>query len=253
MPHCPPGSCVSRDIGPRFGPGTVPGTESQPGAGPGVIPDAGDPGDQPGPDTIDLLTAEDYAVLAGSTVTNTGSSVVTGDLGLSPGTAVTGFPPGTVVGTQHITDAAAAQAKLDLTAAYLDAAGRTEDVIIVAGNIGGQTLVPGLYRSVTSLAISSGELTLNAGGDADAVWIFQVASSFTMTSGRQIILAGGAQAKNVFFQVGSSATLGTTTVFKGTILALTSISVLTGANVEGRLLARNGAVTLDTNVVVVPV
>lgn len=259
MPHIPfypthPCTCASVDIGPRFGPGTVPGTESQPGAGPGVIPDAGAPGTQSGPSClIDLLTAETYGALAGSTITNTGPTIINGDLGLSPGSAVTGFPPGTVTGTQHITDPAAAQAKLDLTAAYLDAEGCTDNPIIVAGNIGGQTLVPGLYRSVSSLAISSGDLTLDAGGNVNAVWIFQIASTLTLTSGRQIILAGGAQAKNIFWQVGSSATLGTTSVFKGTIMALASVSALTGATVEGRLLARNAAVTLDSNVVTVPV
>lgn len=257
MPHIPfypphPCTCASVDIGPRFGPGTVPGTTEQPGAGFGVTPDAGDPGTQTGPETIDLLTAGDFGVLGASTVTNTGPTVVADDLGLSPGTSVTGFPPGTVLGTQHITDGAAAQAQLDLTAAYLDAESRTDNPIIVAGNIGAQTLVPGLYRSVSTLAISSGDLTLDAGGNINAVWIFQIASTLTLTSARQIILAGGAQAKNIFWQVGSSATLGTTSVFKGTIMALQSISVLTGATVEGRLLARNAAVTLDSNAVTVP-
>lgn len=258
MPHIPfypphPCTCASVDIGPRFGPGTVPGTTEQPGAGFGVSPDAGDPGTQTGPETIDLLTAEDFGVLAASTVTNTGPSVVADDLGLSPGTSVTGFPPGTVLGTQHITDGVAAQAQLDLTAAYLDAANRTENPIIVAGNIGAQTLIPGLYRSVSTLAISSGDLTLDAGGNVNAVWIFQIASTLTLTSARQIILAGGAQAKNIFWQVGSSATLGTTSVFKGTIMALHSITAQTGATIEGRLLARNAAVTLDSNAVTVPV
>lgn len=261
MPHIPfypphPCTCASIDIGPRFGPGTVPGTENQAGATPGsvAVPGAGSPGLASGPACpIDLLTAETYGALAGSTITNTGPTVINGDLGLSPGSAVTGFPPGTVTGTQHVTDAAAAQAKLDLTAAYLAAEACTDNPIIVAGNIGGETLVPGLYRSVSTLAVSSGELTLDAGGNINAVWIFQIASTLTLTSGRQIILAGGAQAKNIFWQVGSSATLGTTSVFKGTIMALASVSALTGATIEGRLLARNAAVTLDTNAVTVPV
>lgn len=193
-----------------------------------------------------------FAVLAASTITNTGPTTINGDLGLSPGTSVTGFPPGIVTGTQHITDSEAAQAQIDLTAAYLDLEGRSGG-IPVAGNIGGQTLTPGVYKSSSTLAISSGELTLDAQGDVNAVWIFQIASSLTTTSGRQIILTGGAQAANVFWQVGSSATLGTGSVFKGNILALTSITVTTGATVEGRMLAQNGAVTLDSNVIVVPI
>ena len=176
-----------------------------------------------------LGSATTFEVLAGSTVTSTGATTVNGDLGVSPGTAVTGFPPGLVNGTIHAGDAAAAQAQLDLTTAYNDAAGRTVGAITVAGNLGGQTLTPGLYKSTSSLAISSGDLTLDAQGDANAVFIFQMASTLTTTSGRQVILSGGAKAANVFWQVGSSATLGTTSVFKGNILALASITVTTGA------------------------
>src|SRR5207248_2688817 len=185
--------------------------------------------------------------------TNTGATTVTGDLGVSPGTAVTGFPPGTVTGTTHAGDAVAAQAQIDLTTAYNDAAGRSVGAVTVAGNLGGQTLTPGLYKSTSSLEISSGDLTLDAQGDANAVFIFQMGSTLTTTSGRQVILSGGAKAANIFWQVGSSATLGTTSVMKGTILALTSITATTGATVEGRLLARNGAVTLDSNLVGVAV
>jgi hypothetical protein len=199
-----------------------------------------------------LGSATTFVVLGGSTVTNTGASIVNGDLGLSPGTAVTGFPPGIVNGAIHAADPAAAQAQLDLTAAYLDAAGRTVGAITVAGNLGGQTLAPGLYKSTSTLAISSGDLTLDAQGDANAVFIFQMGSTFTSTVGRQIILAGGAKAANIFWQVGSSATLGTGSVFKGNILALASITVGTGAAVEGRLLARTAAVTLDANVIGTP-
>ena len=199
-----------------------------------------------------LGSATTFEVLAGSTVTSTGGTTVNGDLGLSPGTAVTGFPPGFVNGAIHAGDAAAAQAQLDLTTAYNDAAGRTVGAVTVAGNLGGQTLTPGLYKSTSSLEISSGDLTLDAQGDANAVFIFQMASTLTTTSGRQVILSGGAKAANVYWQVGSSATLGTTSVFKGNILALTSITVTTGATVEGRLLARNGAVTLGANVLTIP-
>jgi hypothetical protein len=146
-------------------------------------------------------------------------------------------------------DPAAAQAQLDLTTAYNDAAGRTVGAITVAGNLGGQTLTPGLYKSTSSLEISSGDLTLDAQGDANAVFIFQMGSTLTTTSSRQVILSGGAKAANIFWQVGSSATLGTGSVFKGNILALTSITLTTGATLQGRALARNGAVTLDSNTV----
>jgi hypothetical protein len=197
------------------------------------------------------LYLKSFGVLAGTTITNTGGSVVTGDLGLSPGTSVTGFPPGTVTGAQHVTDTAAANAQLALTAEYLIAAGQTPGTV-VSGNIGGQTLPPGTYTSASTLAISSGNLTLDGGGNPNAAWLFQVGSTLTTTVGLNVILAGSAQAKNIVWQVGSSATLGVSTIFKGSILALTSITVGTNANVEGRLLARNGAVTLDTNAVVVP-
>jgi hypothetical protein len=144
------------------------------------------------------------------------------------------------------------QAKLDLTTAYNDAAGRTTAPVTVSGNIGGQTLTPGLYKSTSTLAISSGDLTLDAQGDANAVFIFQIASALTTTSGRQVILSGGAMASNIFWQVGTSATLGTTSVFKGNILADQSITLETGATLDGRALARIGAVTLDSNTVTRP-
>jgi hypothetical protein len=199
---------------------------------------------------VALGSAGTFAVLAGSAVTSTGGSTVNGDLGISPGTTLTGAP--TVNGATHLGDPAAAQAQLDLTTAYNDAAGRTVGAITVAGNLGGQTLTPGLYQSTSSLEISSGDLTLDAQGDTNAVFIFQMGSTLTTTAGRQVILSGGAQAANIFWQVGSSATLGTTSGFKGNILALTSITVTTGAAVEGRLLARNGAVTLDANTITIP-
>jgi len=130
---------------------------------------------------IDLLSCEAYAVIGGSTVTNTGPTNITGNVGLSPGTELVGFPPGIIVGEIHIADPAAAQAKLDLTTAYNDAAGRTLNPITLSGNIGGMTLPPGLYKSTSSLEISSGDLTLDGGGNANAVWIFQIASTFTTT------------------------------------------------------------------------
>jgi len=204
-----------------------------------------------GPATVPLGTTSTFVVLGGSTVTNTGATVVTGDLGVSPGTAVTGFPPGTVSGTTHAGDAAAAQAQSDLTVAYNDAAGRTTGAISVSGDLTGLTLAPGLYKSTSSLALS-GALTLSALGNSNAVWIIQMASTLTTGPGSQVILSGGAKASNVFWQVGSSATLGTNSVFKGTIMADQAITVNSGARVDGRVLARIAAVTLDTNAIAKP-
>lgn len=184
------------------------------------------------------------AVLAGSTVTNTGTTTVAGDVGLSPGTAVTGFPPGATTGTIHIADSVAARAQAALTAGYIDAAGRTGGTS-VSGDLVGRTLTPGVYTSTSSLAIS-GDVTLK--GDPSAVFIFQIASTLTTASGSHVIL-DGVSACNVFWQVGSSATLGTYSTFNGNILALTSITLTTGVNLHGRALARNGAVTLDSDVI----
>jgi hypothetical protein len=196
-------------------------------------------------------SASTLAVLAGSAITNTGATVITGDMGLSPGTSVGGFPPGTLNGTLHINDNIATQAKLDLTAAYNDAAGRTSTgMVTLSGNIGGLTLTPGLYKSTSTLAISSGDLTFDAGGNADAVFIIQVASTLTVTSGRKVFLTGDAQAKNIFWQVGSSATFGTTAVFKGTIMAMQSITFDTGAKLDGKALARSGGITMSGNTIV---
>ena len=188
-----------------------------------------------------------FSVLAGSTVTNTGSTTVSGDVGISPGTAVTGFPPGLASGTIHSADSAAAQAQAALTAGYIDAAGRPGGTS-VSGDLVGRTLTAGVYTSTSSLA-ASGDVTLDAQGNPDAVFIFLIGSTLTTGSGSHVILANGAKACNVFWQVGSSATLGTNSEFKGNILALTSITITTGVNLEGRALARNGAVTLDSDVI----
>lgn len=188
-----------------------------------------------------------FSVLAGSTVTNTGSTVVSGDVGVSPGTAVTGFPPGMAGGTIHIADGPAAQAQTALTTGYIDAAGRSGGTT-VAGDLVGQTFTSGVYKSTSSLAIS-GDVTLDAQGNPAAVFIFQISSTLTTASGSHVVLVNGAKACNVFWQVGTSATLGTNSVFKGNILALTSITITTGVNLEGRALARNGAVTLDTDAI----
>ena len=197
--------------------------------------------------TVGLGSATSFAVLAGSTITNTGPSVVNGDLGLSPGSGVTGFPPGVVNGTQNVADAIALQTQNDLTTAYNDAAGQATDVTISA-DLGGSTLVPGVYTSATSMGLT-GSVTLDAQGDPNAVWVFQAGSTLTTASNSTVLFVNGAQRCNVFWQVGSSATLGTNTTFVGTILALTSITLNTGATIDGRAFARNGAVTLDTNVI----
>ena len=198
---------------------------------------------------VSLRTGDSFAILAGSTITNTGPSVITGELGLHPGTAVTGFPPGTVIGAQQINNAVAQQAKTDLTTAYTDAAGRPLTATLPP-DVGGRTLTAGVYRTggVASLGLT-GNLTLDAQGDPNAVFIFQIGSTLVTASDSSVSLINGAQSCNVYWQVGSSATLGTRTVFRGNILALTSISAVTGATVDGRLLARNAAVTLDTNTV----
>jgi hypothetical protein len=195
------------------------------------------------PTPVVLGSAGNFAVLASSTVTSTGPTIVTGDLGISPGTALSGFGPGTVIGTKHLGDPVAATAQLDLTNAYNDAAGRALSAAIPA-DIGGTIIVPGLYKAPVSLAIT-GNVVLNGAG----VYIFQIPSTLTTASGSQVILAGGAQASNIFWQVGSSATIATTSIFYGNILAQASITVQTGATLSGRALARTGAVTLDTNAV----
>ena len=205
------------------------------------------------PATLVLGGAGDFVVLAGSTVTSSGATTLTGDVGVSPGTAVTGFPPATLTGSIHTGIAPSAVTGMaDLTLAYNDAAGRTLGPVTLAGNLGGLTLPPGLYKSTSSLSISSGDLTLDAQGDANAVFIFQMASTLTTTSGRAVVLSGGARAGNVFWQVGTSATLGTTSAFKGTIMADQSITLNTGATLDGRALARIGAVTLAGNAIVMP-
>ena len=206
------------------------------------------PANATSPAPVGLGTAGNFGVLAGSTVTNSGPTVVNGDLGVSPGSAVTGFPPGVVNGTIHKADAVAAQAQVDLTAAYNDAAGRACDTDLTGQDLGGLTLVPGVYCFDTSAQLT-GTLTLDAQGTQGAVFIFQIGSTLTTASGSSVALINGASPCNVFWQVGSSATLGTTTSFVGNILALTSISANTGATIDGRFLARNGAVTLLSNTI----
>jgi hypothetical protein len=199
---------------------------------------------------ITLGTAQNFTVLGGSTVTNTGPTVVTGNLGVSPGSSVTGFPPGTVFGgTIHAADAVAAQAQLDLTNAYNTAAGLPCGTDLSGQDLGGLTLTTGVY-CFSSSAFLTGTLTLDMQGNPNAFFLFQIGSTLTTASASSILIinSGGANCpSNLFWQVGSSATLGTGSSFAGNILALTSITLTTGANADGRTLARNGAVTLDTN------
>jgi hypothetical protein len=195
-----------------------------------------------------LGQAGSFGVLGGSALTNTGPSVLFGDVGVSPGTAVSGFPPGVYSGILHVADAVALQAKSDLVTAYNVAAGQAFDADLTDQDLGGMVLGAGVYRFSTSAQLT-GTLTLDAAGDPNAVFIFQIGSTLTTASNARVEVINGGAGCNVFWQVGSSATLGTTTRFVGNILALTSITLNTGASVAGRLLARNGAVTLDNNTV----
>jgi hypothetical protein len=206
--------------------------------------------------TIQLGTASNYAVLAASTVTNTGNTVLNGSLGLSPGSSITGFPPGVVVppSTIDATNAAALQAQSDLTAAYVNAAGRPLDATTPA-DLTDLVLVGGVYAGPApgkpALELT-GPLVLDGEGDPDSVFIFQTDSTLITGTGSTVSLINGAQACNVFWQVGSSATLGEDSVFVGNILALTSVSVGSNVVVDGRALARNGAVTLINDVFTAP-
>jgi len=214
----------------------------------------------------DLNSAANFGILAGTAITSAGTpSVINNmDVGLSPGfrSLITGFPPSTVVGGAiYAADdiappgvpAMLLQAKQDLKDAYIYAAAASSPApATIAGDQGGTTLYPGIYKSTSTLLIQSGNLTLDAQGDASAVWIFQIASDFTTIggspnpspSGGNVLLTGDAVANNVYWQVGSSAVIGDYTDFKGNIMALTSITMNVGSTIDGRLLARNGAVTL---------
>jgi len=203
---------------------------------------------------VALGSAATFDVLAATTVTNTGPTVITGgNLGLSPGSAVTGFPPGmlTLPAVMQVTDPAAAQGQLDLTTAYIYTAGLPGGMSL-PGEMSGLTFAPGLYKTSSAVKLSAGNVTLDAQGNVNAVFIFQVGSTLTTIGSTQVVLAGGAQAKNVFWQVSSSATLGTNSIFQGTIMALQSITLDTGATLNGRALARNAEVALDSNPITAP-
>lgn len=196
---------------------------------------------------VSLGSAETFAVLGASTVTNTGLTTITGDLGVSPGTAITGFPPGIVIGgTIHAGDAVAAQAHSDAALAYAALVDATCTTNLTGQDLGGQTLSPGVYCFDSSAQLT-GTLNLDGGGP----WIFQIASTLTTASNSFVLVNGGqvCDGADVFWQVGSSATLGTGTQFVGNILALASITLTTGANVSGSALALTGAVTMDNNTV----
>jgi hypothetical protein len=195
-----------------------------------------------------LGSAQAFSVLGSTTVTNTGPTTLSGDLGVSPGEAITGFPPGLVLppAAVHAGDATALQARSDLTTAYLSLAGLPCSADLTGKDLGGLTLKPGVY-CFSSEAQLTGTLVLDAQFVADAAFIFQIGSKLTTSSGASVRLIDGASPCNVFWQVGSSATVGTATSFVGNILALTSISLTSGASLAGRALARNGAVTLDNN------
>jgi LPXTG-site transpeptidase (sortase) family protein len=199
---------------------------------------------------VNLGTARGFGVLAYSTITNNGPTVVDGtagpNIGVSPGTSITGFPPGTVTGATHSADASASQAKVDLTAAYVNAAGRTTNFVLTGQDLGNLTLVSGVYNFASSAQLT-GPLTFDGQGDPEAVFIIKIGSTLVTASNSSVVFINGAQPCHVFWVVGSSATIGTDTDFAGHIMALASITMNTGANIRGQLLALNGAVTLDTN------
>ena len=202
---------------------------------------------------VPLGTSCTYGILAATPdVASIGPTVVVGDIGIWPAASITGFPPGTLTGAEHAGDAVAMQAQADLTTAY-NAAAAAPGGAILSADIGGQTLAPGVYKTTSaqpSLGIT-GNLTLS--GDANAVWIFQVMSTLTTAAGNSdVILSGGAVPEHVFWLVGSSATLGTNTIFTGTIMAQSSITATTGATLNGRALARTGSIAFDSNLVTVP-
>lgn len=230
----------------RFGPSLIAMTALIGGAG--ALLFSGQPVQAGIVPTVSLGTAANYSVLAGTTVTNTNLSVLGQSVGVSPGTSVTGFPPGVVQPPAIIetTGATTVQAQIDLTAAYVDAAGRSVEFTQTNPDLAGQTLIPGVYAATAKAPLGlTGQLVLDGQNNPNAVFIFQTDSTLITSSGSSILLINGATECNVFWQVGSSATLATGSSFVGNILALTSVTVESGAVVRGRTLARNGAVTLD--------
>jgi len=199
--------------------------------------------------SVNWGAAANFAVLSGTTVTSTGATTITGDLGVSPGGTITGFPPGNVTGTIHAGDAVAAQAHSDALIAYNTLVAVTGATDLTGQNLGGLTLTPGAY-SFSSSAQLTGMLILDGQGLINPEFVFQIGSTLTTASASSILLINGAIYENIFFQVGSSATLGTGTDFSGNIIALTSDTLNAGATVNGVVFAINGAVTLDGNTVI---
>jgi hypothetical protein len=191
-----------------------------------------------------LGTAATYGILAGSTVTCVTGGTINADVGVSPGSTTTGFPPCVITGSTNLANAAAAQAQVDLTAAYNYLAGLPCGTVVTPADLGGRTLPPGVYCVASSMAVTG---TVTLAGPASGVWVFQMGSTLTTGTTANIALSGGALASNVWWQVGSSATLGTGTTFRGNIVALTTITLVDNATMLGRALARNGAVSLGTN------
>lgn len=214
----------------------VPG--APPGSGPAVSP---------------LGTSSTFVVLGGSTVTNTGATTtIVGNVGVSPGSAITGIPTGQPTGGAiHLNDAAAIAAQSDLTTTYNDLAGRARNATMTGVGLGGRTFRAGVYFWATSAQLT-GAVTIDGANDPTAVFIFQIGSTLTTASSATVTLINGANANNVFWQIGSSATLGTGTAFRGNIVALASITLNSGSTLTGRALARNGAVTMDANAVALP-
>lgn len=204
---------------------------------------------------VPLGTAGDFGVLAGTSVPNTGLSVIDGELGVSPGppATVTGFPPGTITGgrTPHVNDAVAMQAHADLVDAYAAIAAQPVSEAAITGNLGGRTLGPGVHASAATIAVT-GTLTLDAGGDPNAVFILRAGSTLDSAAASKVVLAGGAQACKVFWQVSTSATLAANSQFSGTILAAQSLTLGAGMTIAGRALARDGDVTMDSTSITVP-
>jgi len=195
--------------------------------------------------SVNLLSTNSFSVLAGSTITNTGSTIINGGIGLTPGTSITGFPPG-ISGNQDIASAVAILAQNDLVTLWNEVSGKTP-VTTIPSELGGSILKAGSYESQDGTFELTGTLTLDGEGDSDSLFIIKTATTLKTDGESKVKLINGANSCNVFWRVGSSATLGTNSDFKGNILALASITLTTGAKIDGRLLARTGAVTLDSN------